>query len=133
MVALDAVKASNATVAKQLPAGLVAVFVGGTSGIGEFSLKGLAKYAVKPTIYIVGRNVEAAARIIAECRTLNPDGEYFFIQKSLGLLRDAEELCEELKNKLHYINILCLSVGEADLRLEGTSGLICVLRQKFTG
>jgi NADP-dependent 3-hydroxy acid dehydrogenase YdfG len=118
MVALDVVKASNATLPKELPPGIVGVFVGGTSGIGEATLKVLAKQAVQPKIYIIGRSAEAAARIIAECRILNADGEYIFIQKSLTLLKDVEALCEEIKQREKYVNILCLSVGEPDVSLE---------------
>jgi NADP-dependent 3-hydroxy acid dehydrogenase YdfG len=121
MVALDIVKASNATLPKELLPDLVAVFVGGTSGIGEITLKLLAKQVIRPKIYIVGRSAEAAARIIAECRTLNPDGEYIFIQKSLNLLGDADALADDIKGREKYINLLFLSVGEPDLTLESKS------------
>ena len=87
MVSLELVKSSNASITKQLPPGLVAVFVGGTSGIGEVTLKLLAKLATEPKIYIVGRSAAAAARIIAECRTLNPGGEYIFLHVRVCFLR----------------------------------------------
>lgn len=118
MVALDIVKASNATLVKELPPNLVAVFVGGTSGIGEITLKLLAKHATKPRIYIVGRSAENAERIIAECRGLNKDGEYIFVQKSLSLLKAAEELCEEIKSKEKSINLLFLTIGVPDMSVE---------------
>ena len=71
MVLLEAVRISNAKL-KNLPPGLVAVFgkasisptllssadhgkVGGTSGIAESTLKHFYRCALKPRIYIVGR------------------------------------------------------------------------------
>jgi NAD(P)-dependent dehydrogenase (short-subunit alcohol dehydrogenase family) len=121
MVALDLVRASNASIPKQLPPRLVAIFVGGTSGIGEATLKLLAKLATKPKIYLVGRSSEAAARIIAECRTLNPEGQYVFIQADLTLLRSAQELCDDIKSREDHVNLLFLSVGLPDTSLESKS------------
>jgi hypothetical protein len=43
MVSLTAVQASNSCIASSLPLGLVAIFVGATSGIGEYTLKQFAK------------------------------------------------------------------------------------------
>ena len=120
MVTLDVVKASNATLRDELQPGLVSVFIGGTSGIGEITLKLLAQKSIKPKIYIVGRSSEAAARIIAECKTLNPDGEYIFIQKSLLLLKAAQELCNEIKEREKHVNLLFLTIGLPDTSLEST-------------
>ena len=115
MVPLPVVLASNATIPKTLAPGLVAVFAGGTSGIGEETLKTLAKLSVKPKFYIVGRSTSAAERIIAECRVLNPDGEYVFLQKELDLMKNIKEVCEEIKSKEKFINLLVLSAGGPDL------------------
>lgn len=72
---LAQVHASNATISS-LPPGLVAVFVGATSGIGEAALKEFVKNAKKPKCYLVGRSGQAANRIIGECKSLNPDANY---------------------------------------------------------
>ncbi|KAK0387692.1 hypothetical protein NLU13_3937 [Sarocladium strictum] len=56
MVTLKHVQASNSRVAQSLPAGLVAVFAGATSGIGELALKSFAKYTNRPKIYFIGRS-----------------------------------------------------------------------------
>ncbi|KIW01885.1 uncharacterized protein PV09_06732 [Verruconis gallopava] len=118
MVSLDVVKASNATIKTELSPGLVAVFVGGTSGIGEISLKQLARLTVRPRIYIVGRSAAAAERILAECRALNGEGEYVFVQKTLVRMRDAEAVCEDIKQRERHVNVLFLSVGEVDMSVE---------------
>jgi short-subunit dehydrogenase len=120
MVALDLIQKSNATIQEHLPPGLVAVFVGGTSGIGEATLKDLATSALEPRIYIVGRSKEAAERIIAECRVNNAHGEYIFIQKDLDLMRNVDQVCDEIKSKEKSINLLVISCGSPDLSRSST-------------
>jgi len=53
MVRIEAVRESNAQ-AKQL-SGLVAVFVGGTGGIGESTAREFFQRTTNPKAYIVGR------------------------------------------------------------------------------
>jgi len=53
MVSIDTVRKSNAR-GKEL-SGLVAVFVGGTGGIGECTAKEFFRRTTKPKAYIVGR------------------------------------------------------------------------------
>lgn len=83
MVTLGAAQASNARIATSLPSGMVAVFVGATGGIGENTLKKFAQHAKSPRIYLIGRSQESADRIVAECKKLNPDGVYTFIQSDV--------------------------------------------------
>jgi short-subunit dehydrogenase len=112
MVSLPDVQSSNNEIAK-LPAGLVAVFVGATNGIGEATLKEFARSAKSPRAYFVGRSQEAGNRITAECRQLNPEGEYLFIRADLSLIRNVDEVCREIKSKEKAINLLFLSCGAA--------------------
>jgi hypothetical protein len=112
MVSLPDVQSSNDQIAK-LPAGLVAVFVGATNGIGEATLKEFARSAKSPRAYFVGRSQEAGNRITAECRQLNPEGEYLFIKADLSLIRNVDEVCREIKSKEKAINLLFLSCGSA--------------------
>lgn len=111
MVTLSDVQASNTRISSSLPVGLVAVFVGGTSGIGEFTLKKFAQYALKPRVYFIGRSQEAGDRILAECEELNPDGEFTFIKADLSLLAVVDEVCRDIKSKESTINLLFLSAG----------------------
>lgn len=107
---LAQVQASNATISS-LPPGLVAVFVGATSGIGEAALKEFLKNAKKPKCYLVGRSEQAANRIIGECKTINPDAHVVFMQADVSLIRDVDRLCEEIKGMEDAVNILFLSAG----------------------
>jgi NADP-dependent 3-hydroxy acid dehydrogenase YdfG len=109
MVSLPDIQSSNAQIAK-LP-NLVAVFVGATNGIGEATLKEFASSAKSPRAYFIGRSQEAGNRITAECRQLNPEGEYTFIKADLSLMRNVDEVCRDIQSKEKAINLLFLSCG----------------------
>jgi len=111
MVSLTAMRASNARVATDLPSGLVGVFIGATSGIGENCLKAFAKHARKPRAYFVGRSQEAGDRILSELKVLDPEGSYVFRKGDVSLIKVVDEVCLEIKDKEKTINILCLSQG----------------------
>lgn len=122
MVALSAVLASNALIPSTLPAGLVALFVGGTSGIGEVTLKKFARYTQKPRAYIIGRSQEAADRIIVECKDLNPAGEFIFVKADVSLIRVVDEVCKDIKKREKVINLLFLSTGAPIFDRQGMFG-----------
>jgi NAD(P)-dependent dehydrogenase (short-subunit alcohol dehydrogenase family) len=111
MVTLFGAETSNADIATRLPTGMVAVFVGGTSGIGEYTLKKFARYAENPRIYLVGRSQVAADRIIPECIKINPDGQYIFIQSDVSLLKNVHRVCEKILSKEVSINLLFQTQG----------------------
>ena len=98
MVSLEVVRSSNAALVKLQP--LVAVFVGGTSGIGSYAVQALAKHAKDGKglrLYIVGRNKTAADRITSECQKVCPDGQFRFIQTDdLAVLKNVDSVCAEL-------------------------------------
>lgn len=127
MVLLPKVIASNERIAHTFPDGLVAVFVGGTSGVGEYTLLKLAKYALKPQVYIVGRSQEAADRIIKECKQLNPGGKFEFIKSDISLLENVDDVCRQIRSKETAINILFQSQGTMSFK-SSTSGstLLCL-------
>jgi NADP-dependent 3-hydroxy acid dehydrogenase YdfG len=111
MVTLSATEASNLKISSDLPAGLVAVFVGATSGIGEYALKAFAKQAKSPKVYFVGRSQDAANRITAECRELNPAGQYIFIKSDVSLLKNVDTVCQQILAKEDSINLLFQTQG----------------------
>jgi hypothetical protein len=80
MVSLSDIQSSNSRIASSLPLGLVAVFVEATSGIGETTLKQLAKHTRQPRVYFIGRSQEAGDRIVAECKALKRGGGVYVRQ-----------------------------------------------------
>ena len=136
MVSLTDVQSSNSRIASTLPPGLVAVFVGATSGVGETSLKQFAKHSRQPRIYFVGRSQEAGDRIAAECRTLNSEGEYVFIKADTSLICTVDDVCRDIKSKEKAVNLLFLSTGslistETSEGLPFGSALITYSRNRF--
>lgn len=119
MVSLSVIKSSNSLISSTLPPNLVAFFIGGTSGIGETTLKQFAKHAKKPRAYFLGRSQEAGDRITTECKKLNPEGEYIFIKADVSLIRGVDQVCKEIKEKEKAINLLFLSAGVASLDRTG--------------
>lgn len=137
MVSLTDVQSSNSRVASALPPGLVAVFVGATSGIGETSLKQFAKHARQPRVYFVGRSQEAGDRIVAECKALNSEGEYTFLKADTSLICTVDDVCREIKSRERTVNLLFLSTGslistETSEGLPFGTALLTYSRNRFT-
>jgi NAD(P)-dependent dehydrogenase (short-subunit alcohol dehydrogenase family) len=120
MVKLDVVHASNTALVQSQP--LVAVFFGGTSGIGSYTVRALARATANGgkgfRAYIVGRNAKAAEEIIAECRGIYSHGEYTFVKANdISLIQDVDRVCaeiiqlEEKEGKDPRIDYLMLSQG----------------------
>jgi len=102
---------SNARIASELPSGLVAVFFGATSGIGETTLKQFAKRVRQPRIYFIGRREVEGERIRQELNVLNPGGEYHYLKCDASLLKNVDELCRHIMSKEPTINLLFVTVG----------------------
>lgn len=97
---LQTARATNAKQTQVQPT--TAVFTGGTSGIGRYTIRSLAAHYGKSTqrlrLYIVGRNQRAADAVIAECRGLCPAGDFRFVRAAdLSLLREVDGACDEIK------------------------------------
>ncbi|TGO34069.1 hypothetical protein BHYA_0214g00200 [Botrytis hyacinthi] len=117
------------------PSPLIAVFVGGTSGIGTHTVLALAsahaKNSTQPLlVFIVGRNKDAATTIIAECRKVCPHGDFRFVQaRDLSLLKDVDRVCQEIRGMLDerekekggkaWIDLLVLTQGVLTLSRNG--------------
>ncbi|CAM1506250.1 Fc.00g058910.m01.CDS01 [Cosmosporella sp. VM-42] len=123
MVPLPQVKASNANASSTLPAGLVAVFAGATSGIGEMTLKAFAKHTLRPKIYFIGRSQEAADRILETLKELNPEGNFNFVKADMSLLKNVDDVCRDLKKKETSINVLYMSQGSLSFGADTSEGL----------
>ncbi|KAI4637441.1 hypothetical protein J4E83_000257 [Alternaria metachromatica] len=110
MVALDIVRAHNASL-KTLPPNLVAVFVGGTSGIGFFTAREFVRTTTSPHVYLIGRNATEASKIMDELNSINSSSQVSFIQKDISLLKNVDEACSEIKSKEEQVNVLFMTCG----------------------
>jgi NAD(P)-dependent dehydrogenase (short-subunit alcohol dehydrogenase family) len=97
----------------------VALFVGGTSGIGKQAAIKLASVTARPTITIVGRNEEAGAQVVNELKAANPNGTYAFKQADVSNLRNVDTICEEVKSESRKLDVLFLSSGTIAFSKQG--------------
>ncbi|ERS99019.1 hypothetical protein HMPREF1624_04214 [Sporothrix schenckii ATCC 58251] len=123
MVALREAVASNQRIAATFPKGLVAVFVGGTSGVGEYTVKAFAKYTRNSRAYIIGRSKPNATRIVAECCALGPSNSFEFIQADISLLKTVDDVCRQIRTKETAINILFQTQGSMAFQAVTSEGL----------
>jgi NAD(P)-dependent dehydrogenase (short-subunit alcohol dehydrogenase family) len=123
MVLLEAIRESNSRIVLELPQKLVAVFVGATSGIGETTLKEFVKSAREPRVYFVGQSEKAAARIKAGLTQLNPQGDYTFVQADTSLIKNVDQVCNDIKARETAINVLFMSTGTLVTGTKTSEGL----------
>lgn len=115
MPSLAIVRASNAKFSpKTTP---VAVFVGGTSGIGEAIARAFACYTKgNAHIILCGRNRSAAEKIIASFPTpsaahAGQGAKYEFVQCDATLMKSVQETTAGLLARLTKVNYLVMSPG----------------------
>jgi NAD(P)-dependent dehydrogenase (short-subunit alcohol dehydrogenase family) len=95
-----------------------AVFVGGTSGIGEAMASTFARMTKgNANIIIVGRNRDAADRIISSFPKPTPDKgvKHEFIQCDVSLLKNVHATTSYMLSRLDKINFLVISPGYINL------------------
>lgn len=119
MPSLAASRTANASYA--FPAAPVAIFVGGTSGIGQAVAQALARYTNGQLhLIIIGRNRAAAESIFATLpKPALPAARYEFIECDATLMRNVAATTSELLARLPKVNYLVLSSGYLGLRSPG--------------
>lgn len=122
MVDIKAVRESNAKFKATCPPGLVALFVGGTSGIGKGTLIQFVKHANAPTVYLIGRSKAAASSLLTSLQELNPQSIVIFIETEISLIKNVDKVCEQIKAKEKKVDLIFLSPGY--LSFEGRQGLL---------
>ncbi|RMJ22935.1 hypothetical protein PHISP_06198 [Aspergillus sp. HF37] len=132
MVNLSDVQWSNTQITASLPPRPVAVFVDATNGLGELAMKAFVTHAVQPRVYFVGRSLEAARRVTAECVALNPDGEYILMASDISLIERVDEVCSRIKEKETTINLLFQTQMKTAEDLHLRTSLAYYSRARFT-
>ncbi|KAK3117218.1 hypothetical protein LTR53_001645 [Teratosphaeriaceae sp. CCFEE 6253] len=114
MVKIDAVREANAKA--ESIRDLVCVFIGGTGGIGASTVQELFRRTPNPKAYIVGRSVDKGEQLCRELEEINADGKAIFIEKDISVLKNVDELSDDLKQREAKINCLFLTAGYMTLR-----------------
>ena len=126
MVSYKEIQASNALI-NDATAPRVAVFVGGTSGIGKFTVEALVATGASVRIYLVGRksSEERMHAFIRELHAINPKAEVIWTEGEVALLAETKRVCEAIKSKESRVDLLFLTAGYAPFgtRRETAEGL----------
>lgn len=112
MVSYKQIQESNALINDE-NAPRVSVFVGGTSGIGNFTLKALVATGASVKIYLVGRkSSEERMRVfIQELHAINLKAEVIWTEGEISLLAEVKRVCEIIKSKESRVDLLFLTAG----------------------
>jgi NAD(P)-dependent dehydrogenase (short-subunit alcohol dehydrogenase family) len=126
MVPYKEIQACNALI-NDATAPRVAVFVGGTSGIGKFTVRALVATGASVRIYLVGRKIseEPMKTFIQELHAINSKAEVVWTEGEVSLLADTKRVCDVIKSKESRIDLIFLSTGYTPFsgRRETTEGL----------
>ncbi|OAX40473.1 NAD(P)-binding protein [Rhizopogon vinicolor AM-OR11-026] len=116
MLSLSAARIANATHFTSSKSHPVALFVGGTSGIGEAAARAMARYTKGDShIIICGRNREAADNIISSFPE-HPQSQYEFVACDASLMRNVKTVTSDLLSRLQKLNYIVLSPGILTMR-----------------
>jgi NAD(P)-dependent dehydrogenase (short-subunit alcohol dehydrogenase family) len=126
MVSYKEIRASNALINDETGP-RVAVFVGGTSGIGKFTVKALVGAGATVKIYLIGRksSEERTLAFIQELNAINPKAEVIWTEGEISLLAETKRICEIIKSRESSVDLLFLTAGYAPFgaRHETSEGL----------
>lgn len=110
MVSAAQIRASNAQITER-SAPRIAVFVGGTSGIGKAALTALVSKGTPVKIYIIGRDKASRKSWLESLQRSNSQTELVWLDGQVSLLAEVKRLCIEIKSRENSINLLFLCAG----------------------
>ncbi|KAJ7864192.1 NAD(P)-binding protein [Mycena leptocephala] len=110
MPSLSTVQTSNAAFSPSYTP--VAIFVGGTSGIGQGMAEAFARHTKgNAHIVLVGRNRAAASSILATFPKPGPGATHEFVECDITLMSNVHRVATELRARIPKINFLVLTTG----------------------
>lgn len=114
MVNRTSIKTSNSQIT-QSSVPRVAVFVGGTAGIGKLTLGGLARLGLDFKAYVIGRKEsEVSFRPFTEdLQAANPKASIIWVEGEVSLLSEAKRVCDHIKTLETSIDLLFMTPGFA--------------------
>jgi NADP-dependent 3-hydroxy acid dehydrogenase YdfG len=96
----------------------VAVFVGGTAGIGQLTLGAITRLGTNFKAYIIGRKATEALfkPFLTELQEANPKARLIWIEGEVSLLSEVHRICNHIKSLETSIELLFMTTGYAPFR-----------------
>lgn len=134
MVSLSEVKSGNASL-KNRHETLTAVFAGATRGIGLGTLIAFAKHIPKPKAIIIGRSRSHFNPELENLKSINPNGEYTFIEADVSLIKNIDAVCGQIKQQVSSVDLLFVSQGYLNFgdRKNNAEGLDNAISLRYYG
>ncbi|SPQ20706.1 40fa7f92-2fc6-4a09-bd21-52e966abac21 [Thermothielavioides terrestris] len=111
MTRLSTIRAANAALKAERRSGVVAIFVGATSGIGLHTLETTVTLFDDPTIYVLGRSEAKFSVHRAKLEQLNPKAKIIFLQVDVSLVADVDSACDRIAAAETKVDYLYMSAG----------------------
>ncbi|KAM0552411.1 hypothetical protein ACHAPJ_007971 [Fusarium lateritium] len=114
MPSYQSIQASNVLISG-IKSRLVAVFVGGTSGIGKATIKALAATGAETRIHVIGRQASKnrMSAFIQELQPVNSKAEFIWTGAEISLLSEVKRVCEDIMRQESRVDLLFMSAGYA--------------------
>jgi NAD(P)-dependent dehydrogenase (short-subunit alcohol dehydrogenase family) len=104
MVNISTIRKSNAQIdSSSTPR--VAVFVGGTAGIGKLTLTEIVALGTSFKAYVIGDELQQA----------NPNAKIIWIDGEVSLLSEVKRICSHIKTLEGSVDLLFMTAGYAPL------------------
>lgn len=114
MVSISLIRQSNNQI-NELLVPRVAVFVGGTSGIGKITLAEVARVGIGFKAYVIGRkeSEHPFKAFIEELHQIQPDTNVIWVEGEVSLLSEVKRICDHIKTLESQIDLLFMTTGYA--------------------
>lgn len=114
MVSYKQIQASNARISDATIPN-VSVFVGGTAGIGQYTIEALVRTGQASKIYLIGRKSshERSEAFIKSMHDINPKAEIIWTEGEIAFLAESKRICDIIKSKESRVDLLFLTAGYA--------------------
>ena len=114
MVNISLIRKSNSQI-DESSAPRVAVFVGGTSGIGKITLAEIAGIGTDFKAYVIGRkeSEHSLKPLHEELHQANPNANLVWVEGQVSLLSEVKRVCDHIKSLESTIDLLFMTTGYA--------------------